>query len=341
MKKVLCLIFTFVLVLAGCSSKSSDDTKADEGTYHIKVAFASSESHPQYAALEHMSDELYKKTDGRYDFDIKANAILGDQASSIQMTSQGAIDMAVVAGSEIETYDSAFAIFSLPYTYKSLDHQEAAYTSDIFDELYSKTEKFGFKICAPFTAGARSFYTAKPVKDQSDLSGQKIRVQSSALMIQMMKALGGSPTAMSQSDVYTSIQQGVVDGAENNEVTYVDQKHYEVAPYFTYTEHLMQPDFVIVGTKFYDSLSKADKKIFDEVMDESVSYEFDLWRKATTKAIEIAKDGGAKFSKIDKTPFEKSVKELDKKYINESEQSKQIWDEIQALAEDGGSDGSN
>lgn len=340
MKRLFSLIFISILILSGCSSSASTEDIVDS-TYHIKVAFASSESHPQYAALEHISDELYEKTDGRYDLDIKANAILGDQASTIQMTSQGAIDMAVVAGSEIETYDSAFAIFSLPYTYESLDHQEAAYTSDIFDELYTQTEQFGFKICAPFTAGARSFYTAKPIEKQEDLSGQKIRVQSSALMIEMMKALGGSPTAMSQSDVYTSIQQGVVDGAENNEVTYVDQKHYEVAPYFTYTEHLMQPDFVIVGTTFYDSLTDEDKKIFDEVMDEAVYYEFDLWREATVEAIQTAKDGGAIFSQIDKTPFIESVKELDEKYINESEQSKEIWNEIQALAEDGGSNGSN
>ncbi len=334
MKKILCLGLFVTLILSGCSTEA--DTMTDS-TYHIKVAFASSESHPQYLVLEHVSDELYEATDGRYDLDIKANAILGDQASTIQMVSQGAIDMAVVAGSEIETYDSGFAIFSLPYTYESLDHQQAAYTSDIFDDLYSQTEQYGFKICAPYTAGARSFYTAEPITQQSDLSGKKIRVQSSALMIEMMEALGGSPTAMSQSDVYTSIQQGVVDGAENNEVTYVDQKHYEVAPYFTYTEHLMQPDFVIVGTEFYDSLTPEDQAIFDQIMDDSIDYEFDLWRSATQDAIAEATAGGAQFSQIDKEPFKESVQELDEKYINESEQSKEIWNEIQELTEDGDS----
>lgn len=325
MKRIFLVLFVSLLTLAGCGS--------DDGTTHIMVAFASSDSHPQYQALEEASDELYELTDGRYDLLIQPNGVLGDQGSTAQLVQSGAIDMAVVGNSIIESYVPEFSLISLPYMYESIDHQEAVFKSDILDELYSMTEQYHFKVAASYTSGARSIYLDEPIYEPADLKGKKIRVQGSALNIAMLEAMGGKPVDMSMGDVYTSVSQGTIDGAENNEVSYYDQKHYEISPYYSYTEHLMQPDQVIVSTKFYDSMSAEDQAAFDQVFADSVDSEFEYYKESAAEDVKLAEEGGATFNTdVDKEAFKEAVQPVVDEYINESDFSKELYENIQALA---------
>lgn len=325
MKRIFIVLFISLIVLSGCGTS--------DGTTHIMVAFASSDTHPQYQALQDASDELYKLTDGRYDLTIQSNGVLGDQGSTAQLVQSGAIDMAVVGNSIVESYIPDFSIISLPYMYESIDHQEAVFTSDVLDELYAQTEQYHFKIAASYTSGARSIYLDEPIYEPADLKGKKIRVQGSALNIAMMEAMGGKPVDMSMGDVYTSVSQGTIDGAENNEVSYYDQKHYEISPYYSYTEHLMQPDQVIVSTKFYDSMSTADQAAFDQVFEDSISNEFDYYKEAAQTDVDLAVEGGATFNKdVDKEAFKEAVQPVTDEYIGKSEFTKKLYDDIQSLA---------
>lgn len=325
MKRIFIVLFISLIALSGCGTT--------DGTTHIMVAFASSDSHPQYKALEDASDELYELTDGRYDLLIQPNGVLGDQGSTAQLVQSGAIDMAVVGNSIVESYIPDFSIISLPYMYESIDHQQAVFNSDVLDELYAQTEQYHFKVAASYTSGARSIYLDEPITEPADLKGKKIRVQGSALNIAMLEAMGGKPVDMSMGDVYTSVSQGTIDGAENNEVSYYDQKHYEISPYYSYTEHLMQPDQVIVSTKFYDSMSAEDQVAFDQVFNDSINNEFEYYKESAETDVELAKEGGATFNTdVDKEAFKEAVQPVVDEYIEKSDFTKNLYDSIQALA---------
>ena len=198
--------------------------------------------------------------------------------------------------------------------------------------LFKETEAHGFKVVGAFTAGSRNVYTKKPIKTPEDLSGLKIRVMQSDTMKKMLDLMGGVGTPMPQSEVYTAVQQGVLDGGENNEVTYADLKHYEIAPYFSYTNHLMVPDLVIINTDIYNKMSDDNKAIFNKLMKETVEEEFNDWENSVKAAKKVAIAHGAKFSNVLIKPFQDNVKSLQKDVINLSKMTKKVYSDIRSLA---------
>ena len=151
------------------------------------------------------------------------------------------------------------------------------FLSDILKPLFKSVSSNGFEVVGIFTAGARCVYTNKAITKPEDLNGYKIRVMQSDTMKKMLDSMGGIGTPMGQGEVYTAIQQGVIEGGENNEVTYADLKHYEVAPYFSYTNHLMVPDLIIINEKVYNEMTPENKKIFDDLVKEMIENEFKVW----------------------------------------------------------------
>lgn len=297
----------------------------------IKISFNQTDTNPQYLGLVDFGKRFEAATDGRYKVNVFANELLGDQRTSLELVQNGAIQMAMVANPLVENYDANFRILGVPYTYKNLDHQEKVYTSDIFDDLFKETDKYGFKVLTVYTAGARSMYTKNaPIKTQADMKGKKTRVMQSDTMTKMLGCLGGVGVPMSQGEVYTAIQQGILDGAENNEIAYADLKQYEVAPYFSTTQHMMAADLLVVNSDFYNSLSDEDKVAMEKAAKESTKAEFGFWREAMDKAIETAKKGGATFTQVDTKPFEESCKPLQESLVNTPE-LKKIYEKIQSL----------
>ncbi|WOO87080.1 TRAP transporter substrate-binding protein [Mollicutes bacterium LVI A0039] len=328
MKKIITLLAAFILVLAGCGS-SADGTSSQK----ITIAFNQSESHPQYIALSEFAEKFEEQTEGRYEIDIQANEILGSQKETLEMVQGGTLEMTLVSTSLLENFDDSYVALSLPYVYDSLDHQRTVFSSDAFDELFAKTStEVGVTPVAAYTAGARNVYTKSPMESAADLSGKKIRVMESQAKVDMMNAMGGVGTPMSQGEVYTAIQQGIIDGGENNEVTFADLKHYEVAPNYYYTEHLMVPDVVVVSNTFFDTMSDSDKEIFNALIEESVTREFELWIEGVEAAKTTATEGGAKFNEIDKTAFQEACFELNEKTLATSEDMTKIYNQIRDLA---------
>lgn len=297
----------------------------------IKAAFNQSENHPQYKALQEFGKQLSAQTDGRYKINVFPNELLGDQRASLELVQNGAIQMAVVANPLVENYDKDFGVLGLPYIYSGYDHQEKVFTSGILDDLFAETRKMGFEVMTAYTGGARSMYTkGGPITSIEDMKGQKIRVMQSDTMIKTLACMGGTGVPMGQGEVYSAVQQGVLDGAENSEITYFDLKQYEVAPYYSTTQHLMVPDLVVASTYFLDSMSDADKATFNKLIKESTANEFQLWKEQIAESKQAALDKGAKFNEVDITPFRDSCVSLQEELVNTARQ-KDLYKKITAL----------
>ncbi len=297
----------------------------------LKVAFNQSKQHPQYRALEELSSKFFEATQGKYKLTIYPNELLGNQRASLELVQNGAIQMAVVANPLVENYDRTFLVLALPYLYKSTEHQERLYTSDLLDPLFASTAKFGFEVLAAYTAGGRSLYVKdKPITEQTDLKGKKIRVLQSDAMIKTLSCMGGVGVPMNQGEVYTAIQQGVLDGAENNEITYADLKHYEVAPYFSRTQHLRVADLLVINDAFLSAMSEQEQAQLRKLAKESVKTEFALWNQQIQASEQLAKEKGATFIEIDFAPFRESCKNVQLELLKTPEQ-KALFEKIMAV----------
>ncbi len=332
MKKILSLAMAAVLALSLVACGGADNGAAGTKTTTLKLSFNQSEAHPQFLALTELSKKFYEATEGRYTIEISPNELLGNQKDSFESVQTGAIQMAMVANSLVENVNGDFSVIGMPFVYDSVEHQEKVFTSGVLDELFATTEANGFTVLTAFTAGGRCVYTDKPVKTPADLAGYKIRVMESPTMMAMMEAMGGVGTPMAQGEVYTAIQQGVINGGENNEITYNDLKHYEVAPYFSYTRHLMIPDLLIINTDTLKGMSEEDQATLKTLVKETTAREFELWNENVAPARENAEANGATFVEVDITPFQKACESLQKEIAGKSETATKLYNAVRELA---------
>lgn len=315
------------LFLTGCSD---DKTKSEQVV--LKTAFNQSENNPQFKALEDFSAKLEQATEGRYKLDIHPNELLGDQRAALELVQSGAIQLAVVANPLVENFNKNFSVLALPYLYDSPEHQRKVFTSEALDPLFASTKGNGFEVLTAYTAGARSMYTkGSAVTTPEQMKGKKIRVMQSDTMIKMLDCMGGTGVPMGQGEVYSAIQQGVLDGAENNEITYADLKQYEVAPFFSYTRHVMVADLMVVSEALLTKMDAKDQETFRKLAKASTSVEFDLWGQALDTAKKTATDNGATFTDVDIKPFQERCLPLQQTLLTTPEQ-KDVYQKIRSLA---------
>lgn len=335
-KKMMAVLIMGIMLISivGCSNTNTGaEGSAPVKKQVLKLSFNQSENHPQYKALEAFGKRLEEETAGAYAIEISPNALLGDQRASLELVQSGAIQMAVVGNPIVENFNKDFAVIGLPYIYDSLEHQKEVFTSGILDELFASVASNGFEVVGAFTAGSRNVYTNKPIEKPQDLAGYKVRVMQSDTMKKMLDLMGGIGTPMAQGEVYTAIQQGVLEGGENNEVTYVDLKHYEIAPYFSYTQHLMVPDLIIINNSVFAGMSDEHKETFNKLMNETIEEQFAVWNQSVEAAKKVAVENGATFVEIDIKPFQENVKPLQDEVTASSEQAKKLYDAMRALAQ--------
>lgn len=315
------------LACSGCSKSSG---QLDGGI--IRIAYNQALTHPHYQALERAGERFKEATGGRYEFLIYPNEVLGDQRATLELIQNGAIQMAIVNNAMVENYNKDFSILGLPYIFDSQEHQKEVFTSGILEPLFESTKEEGFEVMAAYTAGSRNVYTGKPIETPKDLDGMKMRVMESPTMVAMMKYMGGVGTPMSQGEVYTAIQQGVLDGGENNEITYVDLKHYEVAPVFSKTQHVMIPDLVIAESAYLERMKPEDRELLTQILEDSVEDEFNLWNEQIETAKESAREHGVTFVDVDIKPFQENCKKLHEEATSGSVFGKELYNGIRALA---------
>lgn len=321
-------IFCVLGLLTGCASGNRSDVT------EIRVAFNQNERHPQYLAVQELGKKFEEATDGRYKMTIYPNGVLGDQGEMAEFMRTGALQMAIVPCSVPEGYDPDFAIVGAPYLYDDMQHLERVTVNGTFDELFASTRKFNFEVLTVYTAGERNVYSDKPIESADDLNGSIVRVNNSPTYVEMVELMGGTGAVMSQADVYTALQQGVIDAGENSELVYRDYKHYEVAPYYAYTKHIVHPDVLVASTEFLDSLSEADREIFDQLVTESTQYEFDAFADAVAQAKLDAEAAGAIFCYPDVEELRERCKPLLDRIANRSDVTRRIYENVVASRED-------
>jgi len=326
------------LLLAACggngdSSDNGGDAAGGGEGKTMRLALNQTEEHPSYIALDNFGTYLEENTDG-WSIDVFPNETLGAQAEALQLVSDGSVDMAIVSGTQLENLHEDFVVFNLPRVFDDVEHQmNVIHDPEITGDLYSVLEDSNsITVLGGFTQGARSTYqTFGPVESPEDFAGQKIRVQESELHIAMAEALGGAGTPMAYGELYTGLQSGVVDAAENNEVSYYTQRHYEVAPYWSYTNHLVGLDYMIINTDLLESMSDEDRAAFDEGWTAAHEEHTQLWAEATQEAIEGAQAGGAEFNEVDDAAFAEALEALAEEFITTDSQQA-LYDAARAAA---------
>ena len=304
------ILMTVVLLglsLSGCGKKS-DVTK-------IKMGHALDTEHPVHKAMEFMAEKLEEKSGGKVILEIYPGEQLGSEREMIEQVQMGLLDMTKVSTSPLESFIPSMSVFSVPYLFRDSEHLWKVLEGPVGKKLLQAGEEKGLKGLCYYDAGSRSFYTKdKPILTPSDLEGMKIRVQESKTSMQMIRELGASPTPIAWGELYTSLQQGVVDGAENNPPSFYRSGHFEVCKHYSLDEHTMVPDIVLMSLKSWNKLSADVKKLVQDTADESVQYQKKLWKEDTEKALETVQAKGVKIYNPDKTTFRQKVKEMHDSY---------------------------
>lgn len=277
----------------------------------LKLSHNQDRNHPVHKSMQYMADKVKEYTHGEVKIRIYPNGQLGTQRESMELLQNGALDIAKSNASELESFEPAYGAFNIPYIFHDRDHFYRALTGKVGDEILDASKGKGFICLTYYDGGARSFYAQKPIKSPADLKGMKIRVQPSPTAVNMIKLMGGAPTPLAYGELYTALQQGVVDGAENNETALTNSRHGEVAKYFSMDEHTMIPDVLVISEKSWNKLTPDQQSALRKAAKESMLYHKDLWTKMMAEAQEQAKSAmGVAFVPVEKQPFIDAVKPM-------------------------------
>ncbi|MDO4173817.1 MAG: TRAP transporter substrate-binding protein [Eubacteriales bacterium] len=322
---VLCACM-FCGLLSGCSS-------VGDGKRIIRISHAQSETHPEHIGLLKFKEYIEENLGDKYEVQIYPNELLGSAQKAIELTQTGAIDFVVAGTANLETFADIYEVFSMPYLFTSEEAYHATMMdTDYMEQIYQSTDEAGFRVLTWYNAGTRSFYATKPINTPEDLKGLKMRVQQSPASIKMANAFGAAASPMSFGEVYTAIQQGVIDGAENNELALTNNKHGEVAKYYSYNRHQMVPDMLIGNLKFLNSLSDEEFQIFKEAAELSTEVEMEEWDKQVEEAKEIAEnDMGVTFIDVDVQVFKDAVSNVQQEMLDDNPNIQDIYDHIQEI----------
>ncbi|MGV8984424.1 TRAP transporter substrate-binding protein [Clostridium sp.] len=303
----LCLILT-VGMLTGCGKKA-DNTAEKEGTLKeetksvtLRLADNQPDGYSTIVGDQAFANEVERNTNGRIKIEVYAGAQLGDEKSSIEQAQFGAVDIIRIGAAPLAEYNKLVGVLILPYLYKDKDQMFRVLDGEIGDEIFADLEANSQIVGLSWLdSGARSFYNAKRiVKTPADLKGLKIRVQESKPMMDMVKALGASPTPMAYGEVYNAMQTGVIDGAENNWPSYLSSNHYKVAKFITIDEHTRVPEMIAFSKISWDKISADDQVIIRKAADVGAAVERVEWLKQSDAAeATIVKKGGVTITKLD------------------------------------------
>lgn len=300
----------------------------------IRVSHNQAADHPTNIGLLAFEKYIEENLGDKYDVQIFPNELLGSQVNTVELTQTGAINFTVASNAILESFEDVYQIFNLPYLFTSPEHYHAVMDDkEIVDPIFKSTKKSGFEAVAWLDAGTRNFYTVKkPILTPDDLKGLKIRVQQSASNIRMMQLFGGSATPMGFGEVYTALQQNVIDGAENNELAVTSNKHGEVAKYYSYNMHQMVPDIVIGNERFLTNLSPEEREIFDKGFQIISRVQRDAWGDSVEKSIKQAKEEmNVQFFYPEVLPFQERVLPLHQEVMTSNPKLVPIYEKIQEV----------
>jgi tripartite ATP-independent transporter DctP family solute receptor len=277
----------------------------------LKLAHVLDQSHPVHFAMENMAMELEALSGGLLELQIFPNGQLGSETDSIEQVQKGVLAMVKTSTAPLEGFIPEMALFGLPYLFRNEDHYWKVLQGEVGTELLAKGELLGLKGLIYYESGSRSFYTIdEPIRHPADLANKKIRVMRSKTSIEMISQMGGSPTPIPFGELYTALQQGMVDGAENNPPSVDTSRHYEVAKHYSLDEHTRIPDVILFSQKIWESLSSQEQAWVTEAAERSVTFQRALWREKTKESLDTLKSAGVTVYYPEKGPFREKVKPM-------------------------------
>ncbi len=301
-------VIILALAVAACDAGGPDVRR-------LKLAHGLDTSHPVHRAMVHMAEVLEQRSAGRMRIEIHPGGQLGSEKDLVELLQVGSIALTKVSASPLEGFAPQMEVFSIPYVFRDRGHFLRFLDSDAGRDLLLALESVRLRGLAYYDAGSRSFYTTEvPVHSPDDLAGLKIRVQQSRTSVRMVEALGGAATPIAWGELYTALQQGIVDGAENNPPSFHLSRHFEVARYFTLDEHTAVPDVLLVSQHVWDSLSPQEQVWLQEAADASAQLQRSLWQEATAEAMAAVAAAGVTIIEPDKAAFRAAVRPMHAAY---------------------------
>lgn len=338
-KRILTAIVA-VLVIIGCYTFFTVNNSFGSDKIQLRLAHGQAGNSEIGGTIAYLSELVAQDESKGMEVSIYPGGVLGSETAMIELVQAGVLDMAKVSANTLGQFDDRYTIFSLPYLFVSQDHYyNAMANSQAIRELFNATEDAGYIAIGYYCNGSRNFYLKDDlaVTEPSVLKGKKIRSMVSTTSMDMIEAMGGSPVPMSASETYTSLQQGIVDGAENTELALTVDKHEEIVRSYTYTEHQYTPDIYVISTKTWNKLSDEQKKYFLECFTKLNDNFVEKYNDMMDEAMEEAQSYGVTvYRDIDKTAFIEAVQPIHADFLSKGEAYQALYEDIQKY--EGGED---
>ena len=278
------------------------------------------EDYPTVLAVRHMGELLKQRSNGRLTVKVFAQGSLGSEKDAIEQTKIGALSMVRVNSAAMNNICEATIVPTMPFLFRSTDHMRHVLDGPIGDDILKSCEKNGFIGLAWYDSGSRSMYTTKrPIRTLADAKGMKIRVQQSDLWVSLLEAMHANATPMPWGEVYTALKTGLVDGAENNWPSYESSRQFEVAKYYSLTEHSMAPEMLLFSKVMWDRMSKDDQAMVRQAAKDSVPYMRKLWDEREQKSRKMVEAAGVQIISVDKTSFQAAMKPVYDRFITSAQ----------------------
>ena len=299
---------TLTLALAGAAAQATEFRSSD----------IHPDDYPTVQAVRHMAETLAKSSGGKHSIKVFSKSALGNEKDTIEQTKLGALAMTRVNVAPMNNICPATMVPTMPFLFRSAEHMRKVLDGAIGDEILKDCEAQGFIGLAFYDSGARSIYsTKKPIKTLADAKGLKVRVQQSDLWVALLEAMGANATPMPYGEVYTALKTGLVDAAENNTPSYESSRHFEVAKFYSKTEHSMAPEILLFSKRTWDTLPADEQKQIRAAAKESVGFMRKLWDEREEKSLATVKAGGAQIIEVDKASFQAAMKPVYDKFLKD------------------------
>jgi len=283
----------------------------DDQQFTIVLGHSLPTSHPVHEAIMFFADQVKENSGGKLEVKVYPNSQLGSEREVLELVQIGSVGMTKVSAGTMANFSPKYRVLGIPYIFSGEDHAWAVLEGDIGREILDSGQEYLLNGLVFYDAGSRSFYTKNvPIHKASDVKGLKLRVMNDKMAIEMVNMLGGSATPMSFGELYTALQQGVVDGAENNAPSVVSSNHYEVCKYYSLDRHTMLPDVLVIGMSIWKKLDQEEKDWIMDAAKKSLVEEKKLWKNAVEKDMKFLRDQGMEIIEPDAASFREATQPI-------------------------------
>jgi tripartite ATP-independent transporter DctP family solute receptor len=308
-----CLLFTWL-------ARRSAHSASRSAVRVLRVAHVLPTSHPVHRSLEQMAARAGELSRSQLKLEVYPSEQLGNEVQCLEQVQAGTLAITKVSAAAVGNFVSTYKLFALPYLFRDSAHFWNVLDGPIGQEMLAAIAQAddgkpsGLRGLCFYDAGSRNFYGKEPIRTPQDLKGKKIRVMNDPVAIDLMQAFGSAATPIPWGELYTALQQGVVDGAENNPPSLLASRHYEVCKHFTLNHHTRIPDVVVVSARIWDRLTPEEQSWLEQAARESSAFERKLWTEESLKTLDALRQAGVTIHEVDDQPFREAARPVLEKY---------------------------